>query len=54
MSKTASRTGEVIKNLGGAKIIKSGNQVVDRDLNAARGIFLRSLVDSPALIEDAR
>jgi hypothetical protein len=33
---------------GGAKLIKGGNIVVDRDYNAARGIFLRALRD-PAL-----
>lgn len=52
-SKTASWTGEVIANLGGAKTVKSGGKVVDRDLNGARGIFLRSLVDSPAIISGA-
>ncbi|OQX03005.1 MAG: hypothetical protein BWK73_40910 [Thiothrix lacustris] len=52
-SKTASWTGEVIRNLGGRKTIKSGGFVVDRDENGARGIFLRALVDSPILIEGA-
>ncbi|MDR9898545.1 transposase [Aetokthonos hydrillicola Thurmond2011] len=53
-SKTVSWTGEVVKNLGGAKIIKSQStaQVMDRDLNGARGIFLRALVDTPWLVEN--
>lgn len=49
-SKTVSWTGEVI-NIGGSRTIKSkidGNQM-DRDLNGARGIFLRALVDTPLL-----
>ncbi len=53
-SKTVSWTGEVKHNLGGAKTIKSGTIVADGDMNAARGIFLRSLVDSPALLQGAR
>lgn len=52
-SKTASWTGEIIRNLGGRKTVKSGGFVVDRDENGARGIFLRALVDSPILIEGA-
>lgn len=48
-SKTVSWTGEVIYNLGGRKEIKSKitGDVMDRDINAARGILLRALVDSP-------
>ncbi|HEY9705710.1 MAG TPA: transposase, partial [Allocoleopsis sp.] len=52
-SKTVSWTGEIV-NIGGLKTIKSkidGNQM-DRDLNGARGIFLRALVDTP-LLRDA-
>ncbi|MFB2875625.1 zinc ribbon domain-containing protein [Floridanema aerugineum] len=47
-SKTVSWTGEIIDKLGGAKFIKSGidNRVMNRDLNGARGIFLRALVDT--------
>jgi putative transposase len=47
-SKTVSWTGEIINNLGGAKIIKSNSTQLkmDRDLNGARGIFLRALVDT--------
>ena len=37
--------------LGGAKVIKdfAGN-VMDRDLNGARGMFLRALGDNPTLL----
>ncbi|WP_322112035.1 zinc ribbon domain-containing protein [Aerosakkonema funiforme] len=50
-SKTVSWTGEIIEKLGGAKFIKSqiDNRVMNRDLNGARGIFLRALVDTPWL-----
>lgn len=50
-SKTVSWTGEIIKNLGGAKVIKDGlGNKMDRDVNGARGIFLRALGDNPALL----
>lgn len=47
-SKTVSWTGE-LRKIGGAKKIKSNidGQVMDRDLNGARGIFLRALGDIP-------
>ncbi|MGK7928274.1 MAG: RNA-guided endonuclease InsQ/TnpB family protein [Spirulina sp.] len=49
-SKTVSWTGEIIPNLGGRKIIKGSDGLkMDRDLNGARGIFLRALVDTPSL-----
>ncbi len=50
-SKTVSWTGKIVDKLGGAKVIKdfAGN-VMDRDLNGARGIFLRALGDNPALL----
>jgi putative transposase len=50
-SKTVSWTGE-IKKIGGSRFIKdtNGNQM-NRDLNGARGIFLRALVDTPWLRE---
>ena len=50
-SKTVSWTGEVIRNLGGRKVVKSRKTglVMDRDYNGARGIFLRALVDTPNL-----
>ncbi|KHD05831.1 hypothetical protein PN36_28085 [Candidatus Thiomargarita nelsonii] len=47
-SQTVSWTGE-IKNVGGSRVIRSGDITLDRDLNGARGIFIRSLVDSPSL-----
>lgn len=46
-SKTASWTGE-IKKVGGAKFIRSDGIKVDRDINGARGILLRALVDKPS------
>ncbi len=50
-SKTVSWTGEIVKNLGGAKVIKDSTGLkMDRDLNGARGIFLRALVDEPWLL----
>lgn len=49
-SKTCSWSGEIIARLGGRKKIKGSDGVeLDRDLNGARGIFLRALVDTPAL-----
>jgi len=48
-SKTCSWNGEIVHNLGGRKFITDGNIVMDRDFNGGRGIFLRSLVDSPSL-----
>jgi putative transposase len=52
-SKTVSWTGEIINKLGGAKTIESTSTQLkmDRDLNGARGIFLRALVDTPWLRE---
>ncbi len=49
-SKTVSWTGEVVK-IGGSRVIKSkiDGRVMNRDLNGARGIFLRALVDTPWL-----
>ena len=49
-SKTASWTGE-IKQIGGAKYITSGGVRVERDINCARGIFLRALVDHPEILQ---
>jgi putative transposase len=48
-SKTVSWTGQV-KQIGGSRVISddSGNSM-NRDLNGARGIFLRALVDTPWL-----
>ena len=43
-SKTVSWTGELVANLGGSKVIKSSEgQSMDRDLNGARGIFIKSV-----------
>lgn len=53
-SKTASWTGEVISNLGGRRSIRSGGVTLDRDVNGARGIFLRALGDQPILRENLR
>jgi putative transposase len=54
-SKTVSWTGEIIQNLGGRKTIKSGGVKVNRDVNGARGIFLRmvtwALGDHPTLFK---
>ncbi|MDJ0719892.1 MAG: transposase [Prochloraceae cyanobacterium] len=52
-SKTVSWTGEIIKNLGGKKSIVSllDGRSMPRDLNGARGIFLRAVVDTPSLKE---
>ncbi len=49
-SKTVSWTGEIIANLGGRKIIIGNDgQMMDRDLNGARGIFLCALGDTSSL-----
>ena len=49
-SKTVSWTGEIIHNLGGRKTVKSSEgQRMDRDINGARGTFLRALGDTPFL-----
>ena len=43
-SKTVSWTGEVVANLGGSKVIKSSEgHRMDRDLNGARGIFIKNV-----------
>jgi putative transposase len=47
-SKTLSWTGQ-IKQIGSSKVVSDGNIKVDRDVNGARGIFLRALVDTPSL-----
>lgn len=49
-SKTVSWTGEIRQSLGGRKVIKDSTGLkMDRDLNGARGILLRALVDEPWL-----
>lgn len=49
-SKTVSWTGEIVR-IGGSRIIQSkvDGRSMNRDLNGARGIFLRALVDTPWL-----
>jgi putative transposase len=49
-SKTVSWTGEVLQ-IGGSRTITSkiDGAKMNRDLNGARGIFLRALVDTPWL-----
>ena len=49
-SKTRSWDGSIKHNLGGAKVIRDDAGFgMDRDINGARGIFLRALGDSPFL-----
>jgi putative transposase len=48
-SKTCSWNGRII-NVGGSRVIRSDGVSLDRDLNGARNIFIRSLVDSPTLM----
>ena len=50
-SKTVSWTGDVMANLGGRKVVRFNGKKMDRDINGARGIFLRALVDTPAVIQ---
>ena len=54
-SKTCSWSGEIILNLGGRQVVAGSDGVrVNRDINGARGIFLRALGDTPALREAAQ
>lgn len=49
-SKTVSWTGEIVANLGGSKVIKSsGGHRMDRDLNGARGIFIKNVAGALAV-----
>ena len=49
-SKTVSWTGEINHKLGGRKTVQSSDgRRMDRDINGARGIFLRALGDIPSL-----
>jgi putative transposase len=49
-SRTCSWSGQIVHNLGGRRwITGSDGTRVERDLNGARGIFLRALGDTPAL-----
>ena len=54
-SKTCSWNGEIIPNLGGHRVVAGSDGLrVNRDINGARGIFLRALGDTPALREAAQ
>lgn len=46
-SKVASWSGEIVNNLGSRKEISSNGIKLDRDINGSRGIYLRSMVDTP-------
>ena len=51
-SKTCSWSGEIVNKLGGARYITGQDGItVERDINGARGAFLRALVDTPALAD---
>ena len=53
-SKTCSWNGEIIAKLGGQRWIQSSDGFrVERDINGARGIFLRALGDTPSLMQSA-
>ena len=53
-SKTCSWSGEILANLGGRREIEGSDGVrLDRDINGARGIFLRALGDTPSLMQSA-
>ena len=53
-SKTCSWSGEIVGNLGGRReIVGSDGVRLDRDINGARGIFLRALGDTPSLMQSA-
>ena len=53
-SKTCSWSGEIVANLGGRReIVGSDGVRLDRDINGARGIFLRALGDHPSLMQSA-
>ncbi|MGD1805986.1 RNA-guided endonuclease InsQ/TnpB family protein [Dapis sp. BLCC M126] len=49
-SKTVSWTGEILNNLGGKKVVAGSDGFrLNRDLNGARGIFIKSVVEHPSL-----
>ena len=51
-SKTRSWDGSMVENLGGRTVVRDDSGFgMDRDINGARGIFLRALGDSPFLRE---
>lgn len=46
-SKTVSWTGEILNNLGGKKVVTGNDGFrLDRDLNGARGILIKSVVEN--------
>ena len=51
-SKIVSWNGELNSKLGSAKKVKSEGITMDRDINGARGIFLKALVDSPSFLNE--
>ena len=53
-SKVVSWTGEVNNKLGSAKKVSANGLTMNRDINGARGIFLKALVDSPSFINNER
>ena len=54
-SKTCSWSGEIIPHLGGRKVVRGSDGIaVNRDLNGARGIFLRALGDTSSLLAQAQ
>ena len=54
-SKTCSWNGQIIPKLGGRRVVAGSDGVrVNRDINGARGIFLRAVGDTPALREAAQ
>ena len=54
-SRTRSWDGAVKANLGGSKVIRDESGFgMDRDVNGARGIFLRALGDSPSCVAWSR
>ncbi len=51
-SKTCGRCGHIVNNLGGKKVFKCPvcGLVIDRDYNGVRNVYLRTLVDTPAIV----
>jgi putative transposase len=43
-SKTLSHSGEVVNNLGGREFINDGEMRIHRDINGARGIFIKTIL----------
>ena len=47
-SKTLSYSGRVLQGLGGKKVLREDGMIIDRDINAARGIFIKMLSELQA------